>query len=1103
MGFFDFFKKEDDDDKRFDLRYEVSFSDLKMYERRFKNGDMPEESFLSVKKRLESEIKEIEETDPDQILQFNNQEKKRIKVNDDKLITYETDLKKTMISYMIPFTGNAYSEHKNGKVFREIEFEYGFAIPISPNSNRVSKVWDEDGKEIISEEIKQSSLNENDSELITNMKEALKNAKKLGMDQSTIYRLNALIKSESDDHHGTISDFKKAIDLDPNDPDNVMAYTSMALHRCELKDYEGAVKDLTKAIIIDPKNSELYRKRGNAFARSKDFLNILRAQHSIKIDNNADYNSALIDFTKAIELNPNDHISYLNRGVVKKKLKDDKGGSSDFEKYLEIELLSSLNDLTESQDINRKNMVYLDENGITIKASKEAVVGEEYELNGEQYKVVDEKMLREMIKNGEDITKVVTSRITNMAEMSFSESFNQNISSWDVSEVTDMFRLFLDAKEFNQDISNWNVSKVENMRGMFADATIFDQDIGNWDVSKVRNFAGMFTNAKSFNGNVSTWDLKSATNIGGMFHFAKSFNQDISNWDVSKVENMMAIFSEANSFNQDIGSWDVSKVENMRAMFYKASSFNQDISNWNVSEVTDMSWMFAETNSFNQDISSWDLSRVTTLQKMFFVASKFNQDIGFWDISKVTNLVAMFEGAPLFNQDISSWDVSEVIDMSWMFNGASSFNQDISSWDVSRVTNMQGMFSLTSFNQDIGKWNVSNVTNMREMFAGDTIMRIDAISLEIGSFNQDISSWDVSNVTDMRGMFGHAKSFNQDISSWDVSNVIDMGIMFKWTPFNQDIGKWDVSNVNNMAGMFEHSSSFNQDISNWNVSKVTDMFYLFKGAKMFNQNIDSWNVSNVTDMESMFDGASSFNQDISNWDVNEERINELLKNSPESIQKSFKNLFDGSYDKSSKNEAQKSELNSDLINVNVLIKLLEDQPETVKIKSWMLDEPHGEYQLADDDATAQEDNNEDQEDDFTGVEHFFGSFQSIPRDPKKELLHGSIACWCEIIINNNEFLDLLIEFVEDEDWELEDKTSPRFDEFIEWMDENDQWDDSRVPDGFMDSWLCSEVIDHGVGTEFGKKDIAHEIWDTGGNLDGFGINIYVDDEDQPKWSWKM
>ena len=47
-----------------------------------------------------------------------------------------------------------------------------------------------------------------------------------------------------------------------------------------------------------------------------------------------------------------------------------------------------------------------------------------------------------------------------------------------------MQRMFFGAKEFNQDISNWDVSNVTNMSFMFADAISFNQDIGNWDVSK-------------------------------------------------------------------------------------------------------------------------------------------------------------------------------------------------------------------------------------------------------------------------------------------------------------------------------------------------------------------------------------------------------------------------------------------------------------------------------------------------------------------------------------------------------------------------------------------------------------------------------------------
>jgi len=41
-------------------------------------------------------------------------------------------------------------------------------------------------------------------------------------------------------------------------------------------------------------------------------------------------------------------------------------------------------------------------------------------------------------------------------------AFNQNISGWDVSSVTDMEGMFYNAIEFNQDISGWDVSSVTN-----------------------------------------------------------------------------------------------------------------------------------------------------------------------------------------------------------------------------------------------------------------------------------------------------------------------------------------------------------------------------------------------------------------------------------------------------------------------------------------------------------------------------------------------------------------------------------------------------------------------------------------------------------------
>jgi surface protein len=46
---------------------------------------------------------------------------------------------------------------------------------------------------------------------------------------------------------------------------------------------------------------------------------------------------------------------------------------------------------------------------------------------------------------------------------------------------------------FNEDISNWDVSNVTNMSWMFFGGKAFNQDISKWDVSNVTNMARMFT----------------------------------------------------------------------------------------------------------------------------------------------------------------------------------------------------------------------------------------------------------------------------------------------------------------------------------------------------------------------------------------------------------------------------------------------------------------------------------------------------------------------------------------------------------------------------------------------------------------------------------
>jgi surface protein len=187
--------------------------------------------------------------------------------------------------------------------------------------------------------------------------------------------------------------------------------------------------------------------------------------------------------------------------------------------------------------------------------------------------------------------RIVTTNMTNMANMFDMNSifntpentFNSDISTWDVSNVTNMTNMFQFASAFNQNIGGWNVSSVTNMSYMFLYASAFNQNIGGWNVSKVTTMQSMFQNAGAFNQNIGAWNVSSVNNMSSMFDNAEAFNQNIGAWNVSKVGNMSYMFYLASAFNQNIGAWNVSSVTTMNNMFHNASVFNQDLSDWFIS----------------------------------------------------------------------------------------------------------------------------------------------------------------------------------------------------------------------------------------------------------------------------------------------------------------------------------------------------------------------------------------------------------------------------------------------------------------------------------------------------------------------------------------
>jgi surface protein len=153
---------------------------------------------------------------------------------------------------------------------------------------------------------------------------------------------------------------------------------------------------------------------------------------------------------------------------------------------------------------------------------------------------------------------------------------------------------------------------------VFQGASSFNQDLSSWDTSNVDNTAYTFNGASAFNQDVGSWDTSNVTDMGSMFASATSFNQPLTStpggWDTSKVTSAAGMFSSASAFNQDISSWDTGLIADMSYMFESAASFDQNIGGWNVASLTDGSEMFTNVTlslaNYNALLVGWSAQEV-------------------------------------------------------------------------------------------------------------------------------------------------------------------------------------------------------------------------------------------------------------------------------------------------------------------------------------------------------------------------------------------------------------------------------------------------------------------------------------------------------------
>ncbi len=110
---------------------------------------------------------------------------------------------------------------------------------------------------------------------------------------------------------------KKKINLEDK-PLSAEGYFKRGISRIDHRRYAEAIHDFSKAIELAPNNATAFNNRGNA---------------KVEI---GDYEGAFLDYKKSIEIDPNDSFAYFNRGRVKANLGDFDAAMLDLRKAGEL-----------------------------------------------------------------------------------------------------------------------------------------------------------------------------------------------------------------------------------------------------------------------------------------------------------------------------------------------------------------------------------------------------------------------------------------------------------------------------------------------------------------------------------------------------------------------------------------------------------------------------------------------------------------------------------------------------------------------------------------------------------------------------------------------
>jgi surface protein len=198
---------------------------------------------------------------------------------------------------------------------------------------------------------------------------------------------------------------------------------------------------------------------------------------------------------------------------------------------------------------------------------------------------------------------------------------------WTASKCTTFTSMFANTAGFNQPIQtlvDTSALSTPNcvLNSMFQTSSVFNQNISNWNTTNVTNMTSMFLSATTFNNGETgtqtirgTPSLASYTNTGTILTCADaSFNLDLSSNDVIIITTPTLVYSSK-----------INIITNNTTLTL-VTPYGSNIT---LGTITSMKKQVAGNSPL-----SWNTANVTTIATMFNNATYFNQQLP-WNMTKV------------------------------------------------------------------------------------------------------------------------------------------------------------------------------------------------------------------------------------------------------------------------------------------------------------------------------------------------------------------------------------------------------------------------------------------------------------------------------------